>query len=364
MAQNLATKYSKKVDERFALQSLTESAMNKDYEWDGVDTVKIYGVDTVENGDYKRSGLNRYGNADDLGTSVQTMKLTKDRAFTYIIDKGNHIQSEMVTESGKALARQVREREVPEIDIYRLEKMALTAKSTGAFDTTAITKGNAYEMFLKGTEWMGDHKILNNYVAFITPKFFNLIRLDNSFIKGSDMGQKILLSGQVGEVDGVALIKVPSSYMPGKVPFIFIHKSVMVSPKQLKEHKTHINPPGISGWLTEGRFIYDAFVREQKKDGIYAHIEGVGDLSVETASGSASGKKKVTSVKGATGNGHALYYKVVTTEGATLPAFGEVADGYTELVLDTDIAVSTTQSICVVEVNNTTDKNILRAKLA
>lgn len=94
MAQNLATKYSKKVDERFALQSLTEAAMNKDYDWDGVDTVKVYAVDTVPMGDYNRSGSSRYGAANDLGTSVQTMQLKKDRAFTFVIDRGNHIQSE------------------------------------------------------------------------------------------------------------------------------------------------------------------------------------------------------------------------------------------------------------------------------
>lgn len=137
----------------------------------------------------------------------------------------------------------------------------------------------------------------------------------------------------------------------------------MVSPKQLVEHRTHDNPVGISGWVVEGRTIYDAFVREQKKDGIYAHVEGVGTLSTTAVAGSGSGKKKITAVGGATGNGHALFYKVVTTEGATLPAFGEVATGYTALAFDTDISVSSAQSICVIEVNNATDMKVLRAEL-
>jgi hypothetical protein len=33
------------------------------------------------------------------------------------------------------------------------------------------------------------------------------------------------------------------------------------------------NPPGINGWLVEGRVVYDAFVLDSKKNGIYVHAE-------------------------------------------------------------------------------------------
>lgn len=35
------------------------------------------------------------------------------------------------------------------------------------------------------------------------------------------------------------------------------------------EYKIHIDPPGLSGNLVEGRVCYDAFVLENKKNGIY-----------------------------------------------------------------------------------------------
>lgn len=41
--------------------------------------------------DYVRSGSNRYGNPEDLTRNVQEMVVTKDRGFTYIIDKGDKI---------------------------------------------------------------------------------------------------------------------------------------------------------------------------------------------------------------------------------------------------------------------------------
>jgi hypothetical protein len=37
--------------------------------------------------------------------------------------------------------------------------------------------------------------------------------------------------------------------------------------------KVSENPPGINGWLVEGRVVYDAFVLESKKNGIYVHVE-------------------------------------------------------------------------------------------
>jgi hypothetical protein len=37
----------------------------------------------------------------------------------------------------------------------------------------------------------------------------------------------------------------------------------------LSEYKIHDNPPGINGWLVEGRVYYDAFVLENKKSAIY-----------------------------------------------------------------------------------------------
>lgn len=46
MTVNLALKYSSKVDERFKLGSLTDSIINFDYDWTGVDTVKVYSIET------------------------------------------------------------------------------------------------------------------------------------------------------------------------------------------------------------------------------------------------------------------------------------------------------------------------------
>lgn len=273
MAINLASKYSSKVDERFSLLSLTENiGLNKEYDWSGVKTVTVYNVDTAAMNDYTRTGTARYGTASELGDAKTDYTLAKDRSFTYTIDRGNHGEQLMIKESGKALARQIKEVVVPEIDVYRLAAWSTKAIANGHTATAAITASNAYVKFLDAQAALDDDKVpMEGRICYCTPAYYNFIKQDTTFIKASDMAQKMLINGVVGEVDGVRFIKAPSSYFPANHAFILLHPSCTVSPKKLEDYKTHDNPPGINGWLTEGRVIYDCFVLTAKANALYAH---------------------------------------------------------------------------------------------
>lgn len=273
MAVNLASKYSNKVDERFSLLSLTDNiGLNKDYDWSGVKTVTVYSVATAPMNDYTRTGAGRYGTADELADTKADYTLTKDRSFTFTIDRGNYNDQMMVKEAGKALARQIKEVVVPEIDTYRLGVWSAAAIANSYTATAAITASNAYTSLLNAQEALDDAKVpATGRICFVTPKYYNFLKQDNIFIKASDMAQKMLINGQVGEVDGVRIIKAPSSYFPANHAFVLLHPSCSTSPKKLEDYKTHDNPPGISGWLVEGREIYDCFVLASKKNAIWAH---------------------------------------------------------------------------------------------
>lgn len=269
MAINYAEKYSDQVDERFKLGAVTTPAINTEYDWTGVNTVNVYSIPTVEMGDYSMSGSNRYGTPSELENTVQTMSLSQDRAFTFTIDRRNYDDTMMTTEAGKALARQIDEVIIPEIDIYRLAKMAANAGTTA---TAAVTKENAYSVFLDATAALTEKKVpIPSRVAYVTPNYYKLIKQDDAFIKKGDMAQQIALKGQVGEIDGVPIIVIPSSYLPENVEFMLTSSIATVSPTKLFDFKTHDNPPGINGWLVEGRVYYDAFVLNNKKNAIYVH---------------------------------------------------------------------------------------------
>ena len=92
---NLASKYSKQVDERFYRESQAMLALSNEHQFTGVQTVKVYSIPIVPMSDYQRSGANRYGSANDLTRNVQELTITKDRAWTFIIDRGDKLQSEL-----------------------------------------------------------------------------------------------------------------------------------------------------------------------------------------------------------------------------------------------------------------------------
>lgn len=272
MAVNLASKYEKKVDERFRLNSLTEKAVNREYDWQGVNVINVYSIPTVAMNDYVKTGTSRYGTPSELQNTIQTMTLNRDRGFTFTIDRANYQDTQMVMEAGKALARQVDEVITPEVDIYRLATMSAAAIANGHVGTAAIDATNAYVKFLAAQEALDEDKVpVKGRILFARPSYINFLKLDDGFIKASDMAQKMLINGQVGEIDGVAIVKVPTSYLPANHEFILTHPSATVSAEKLTDYKTHDNPVGVNGWVIEGRKRYDAFVLENKKNAIFAH---------------------------------------------------------------------------------------------
>lgn len=271
-ARNLATQYSKAVDERFHRESQVMMALNDEYKFTGAKTVAIYSIPVVPMNDYQRTGSGRYGTPDDLGTNVQNCTVNRDRSFTFIIDRGDKIQSQMVQDAGKALSRQMNEVCIPEFDTYVFRVWAAAATARGAYRKDAITKDNAYEMFLAGMEHLGNHNVPDDgRVCFCSYKFANFLKQDPAFMKSGDKSQKMLEKGYIGDVDGCKIVKVPSSRLPAGAAFLITHKVASTAPKQLNDYKIHDNPPGISGWLVEGRMIYDCFVLNEKADAIYYH---------------------------------------------------------------------------------------------
>lgn len=271
MAVNYAQKFDGKVDERFAKEALSTGIINQDFDFTGVDTVKVYSVPTTGMNDYKTTGQNRYGTADELGNNVQTMVLKKDRSFTFTIDKKSEQDTNGVMEYGKALARQLSEVVIPEVDAYRFATIVAGADATH-IATAAITKDNAYEAVLDGQIKLTDAAVpVAGRVLHVSPKFYKFIKLDPTFVKNSDLGQEITITGQVGMIDGMPVVLTPTTRLPQGVEFVIAHSVATTSPVKLEDYKVHDNPPGINGKLVEGRIRYDAFVLDNKKKAIYVH---------------------------------------------------------------------------------------------
>lgn len=272
MAQNLASKYSSKVDEVFRLQALTNDGVNTDYDWDGVNSINIYGVSTVAPTNYTRNGSNRYGPVNELDNTKTTYTITRDRAFTFTIDRRNMAESQGVTDSGKALRREIEVQVIPEIDVYRLASWLTAATSNSKLiNTGATTSSNAYSDFLAVNESLSNNSVpITGRKAYMTYNYYNLLK-QGSFVLASESGQSTRGSGLLGNIDGVEITAVPSSYMPASTNLIMVHPMANVSPIFLTDYIVHENAPGVNGYLVEGRFVYDNFPLTNKLNAIAAH---------------------------------------------------------------------------------------------
>lgn len=267
MAINLADKYSAKVAERFAHKAYSAGIASNAYDFDGVQSVKVYSVDTVPLGTYTRSGSSRYGTPADLTDSVQVMQLSQDRAFTYIIDKGNDKEQLNIKKANRALAREIDERVNPTLDKYNF---AQWVKNCGATVSAAsISESNALGLVQDATEKLDEMAVPESGRTLVcTSNFFKLLKQNANFVYTEKLAQDSMVRGKIGEIDGMVIRRVPNSYFPSGVSAMCVHESALLAPMKLKEYKIHTDPPGINGNLTEGRILHDAFVLDAKADAV------------------------------------------------------------------------------------------------
>lgn len=276
MAIELVTKYNKYVDELFTQESKHEEVTNKDFEWSGAKTVKVYKVSTAAMNDYGRTGAasgnwSRYGAVADLDATTETLTLTKDRSFTFCIDKLDQDETGDALEAASALARQQREVIIPEIDSYVFGEMVDNAGKT---ESGTVTAANVYDLIVAATEYQDEKKVPDNgRVLVVTPEVYRLMKQNDDILKAisTDVKDELRSRGVIAMLDGMKVIKVTAATMPTNFAFMVAHPVATVAPVKLESYKVHEDAPGISGSLVEGRICYDAFVLDNKADAIYVY---------------------------------------------------------------------------------------------
>lgn len=273
MALNLTTKYSPLIDERFKLASLTEAYAGKKYDFDGVRSIKVYSIDTVNLNDYNRSATgNRFGTPTELGDTVQTMTMSQDKSFTFTIDKGNASDQMNIKHCNAQLKSNWDEVCAPNIDMYRFRKWANGAGCGVA--GPELTSDNAIRAIATAGAVMSNHLVpKKNRTLFIRESSFVECKLAKEIVGIDTLGAKAVARGSVGMLDGMNVVPVPDSYLPEGVHFMIKYKDATVDPMKLKTLRVHTNPPGIDGDLGECRYYHDSFVLGNKAHGIYVYGE-------------------------------------------------------------------------------------------
>lgn len=273
MAIELVSKYLPYVDELFTQESKKSLLTNTDFSFDGAEFVHLYKVNSAAMNDYGRNGAtgenwSRYGDVENLDATTEIAELTRDRSFTFAIDTLDKNQTGGVLTGASALARQLREVVVPEVDTYTY---AVMCKNAGHKPEAAkLTADNIYDEIIKASAALDDALVPEtDRVLTVTPNIYLLMKKCKDITMGTEIGNDMRVKGVIANIDGAVTIKMAAARLPEKFGFMLSHKCACCAPTQLADYRMHENPPGISGTLVEGRVVYDAFVFENKAKAIY-----------------------------------------------------------------------------------------------
>lgn len=273
MSIDLVTKFAPYTDEKFKAESKISLLTNQDFDFVGARIVKIYKISTAEMNDYIRHPVSdyaasRYGTAKDLDATTESFEMTRDRSFTFTIDKLDEDETNQQLTAAKALARQLREVVIPEVDAYTYKTMA--TKAGNKPDAVALTAENIYTEILKASKALDDEEAPEtDRQLVVSPEVYQLMKRCKDITMETEIGNDLRIRGVIANLDGTNVIKVPAVRLPEHFGFMLAHPSATVAPTKLADYKIHQDPPGISGDLVEGRIVYDAFVLDNKTKAIY-----------------------------------------------------------------------------------------------
>lgn len=273
MAIALATKFAPYTDDQFKAESKLSLITNKEFDWTGAHTVKVYKISTVSMNDYGRTGpadgnWSRYGSIADLGATTEEFALKKDRSFIFNVDKLDTDETAQQVQAASALARQTREVIIPEIDSYVYGVMAEGAGNKP--EAKEVTAATIYGDILDASKALDDAEIPETgRVLVVSPATYQLMKRSEEIVLNTDVGADMRIRGVIGNLDGAAVIKVPANRLPANFGFMLCHPAATVAPVKLEDYNIHEGTIYASGAVVTGRVCYDAFVLDNKKNGIY-----------------------------------------------------------------------------------------------
>jgi hypothetical protein len=268
---NLADKYSKKIGERFSHRSYIRGNTSSEYDFSGVKTIKIITPITVPEGDYQRSGMQRYGIPAEMQDEMQEIVMSQDKSASLTIDKGNLKDQLNLKGAGKMIQLQLKERTIPNADRYAFSQYVQNAGKITAI--AKPDKTNIVDAILDAEAFFDENEVPDEgRILYITTELYKYIQLSDQYMSLEKLGQKAVSRGEVGELGTFRVIKVPLKRLPANVHFLATYKGSVIFPFKIQDAKYHSDPPGVSGDLLELRHYYDAFVLGTKAAGVYAAV--------------------------------------------------------------------------------------------
>lgn len=289
----LATKFQPILDEIYKAGSLTArlDGMSKPVSFAGANVVKVFKTSVVGMGTYSRS--TGYPVGDVTGT-WETLTLATERGRELFMDREDDEET-LGMAFGTLVGEYMRTAVIPEVDAYRFSKYAswsgieeVDTPATLSSSTVLAAIDTATE-FMNGKQVPADGRIL--FVSETVQTFLN------QAVSRMYSNEKAI-STAVNEYNNMPVIMVPqtrfykgitldagasasaggftkTSSTGRDINFLMIHPSAVL--QVAKHDNLKLFDPDTNqskdGWKIQYRLYHDAFVYENKVDGVYSHIK-------------------------------------------------------------------------------------------
>lgn len=288
---SLAEKFQPILDEIYKRESLTAilDGQTKPVDFAGANVVKVMKISTVGLGTYSRSTGYPVG---DVTVTWEALTLAASRGREFSIDRMD--DEETLGQAFGALAAEyIRTQVAPEVDAYRFAKYAgwsgISTVSEAALSTAAdvLAAFDAAMLQLNNDEVPAEGRIL-----FISSALHQLLNASLSRTLSTETG----VDRRLRELDQVRIVPVPQSRFYTQVTlnagasssaggytktsstgrdinFMLLHPTAVLQAS--KHDNLKIFDPDTNqdadAWKFQYRLYHDAFVYENKVDGVYLH---------------------------------------------------------------------------------------------
>ncbi len=271
MSVNLLTSYANQLDNKLTVESFTKAHAKGEVRFIDVKAgiIEVLTPTTVTPSDYKISDKNdRYGGITEMGDSKATYQVSNDKSFKLGLDEGNKKGQANLKQAGEMLKLQIREQITPMMDKVYFAKLVATATATSQKIIHVAKK--SVEEVATATEYLDEALApASDRILFVSSEYRKDIRNEiTTTMNAPQTNDKLVSKGIIGELDGFTVVKVPKSYFPANVLAIAVWTGAVSNAAIINEARVKTDSEMLSGDLLIGRYKFDTFVQEAKKNTI------------------------------------------------------------------------------------------------
>ncbi|HEL1820000.1 TPA: hypothetical protein TXZ07_001184 [Streptococcus suis] len=284
MTINYVEKYQNEFDQRLVQGSITAELETPRVEWLGA---KSFKVTTLSTGGYKPHTRDKGFNSGTMSNDHKVYTLDFDRDIEFYADKADVDETNQALSAANISKNFITEHATPEMDAYRISKLATAAITNGKFAAEDdINKSNVVDK-LKAAILPIRKYGANNIIIYVSSEVMDALERAEDFTRNITVTQTNDIDTRVTSLDGIKLVeawddtrfKTKFDFSDGFKPtsgtksinFLIVAKPAVVA--KVKFNSVYLFAPGQvgqgDGWLYQNRLYHDLFVMEQKKDGIY-----------------------------------------------------------------------------------------------